>query len=234
MSRRFFPAKRVVSPFLPFLTVLLVVTVLSYNPLMAEEEEWRLVYEADGINIHKRVVEGSRFFEFKAMGNLRGTISEYVSVLLDTDNMPDWAPRCLEARNIEWINDRKTIIYVACNGVWPVADRDYIARLTLISDPNIPTVRVNVEHINHPNAPIITGRVHIPHLRCYWIFKKIDLVHTHVELHAYVDPGGWLPAWLVNWGYRKIPYRFLKGLETQVVKRLRHTTQLATASNLSP
>ena len=73
----------------------------AFNPLAAEEEEWHLFYEADGINIHRRVLEGSQFLKFKAAGNLRGTMSEYVSVILDTDEHPNWAPRCLETRNIE-------------------------------------------------------------------------------------------------------------------------------------
>ncbi len=29
--------------------------------LVAEEEEWRFVYELEGINVHKRIKEGSRF-----------------------------------------------------------------------------------------------------------------------------------------------------------------------------
>ncbi|MHC4307077.1 MAG: SRPBCC family protein, partial [Planctomycetota bacterium] len=80
------------------------VTVSTYNPLIAEEEKWHLAYETDGVDIYKRVAEESKFLEFKATGNLRGTMSEYVSAILDTDEHPDWAPRCLETRNIDKIN----------------------------------------------------------------------------------------------------------------------------------
>ncbi len=87
------------------LAFLLVVAVSTYNPLVAEEARWHLAYETDGIDIYRRVAEGSKFIEFKATGDLRGTMSEYVSVILDTDEHSNWAPRCLEARNIEKIND---------------------------------------------------------------------------------------------------------------------------------
>jgi len=212
---------------------LLAAAVSACNPLAAEEEEWHLFYEADGINIHRRVAEGSKFLEFKAEGNLRGTMSEYVSTILDIDEHSDWAPRCLEARNIDKINDRELILYAVFAGVWPTADRDYAARLSIASAPDIQTVRVDIERVELPDTPLVaTDRVHIPHLKGCWIFEQINQDFTRVELRAHIDPGGWIPAWLVNWGYRKIPYQFLKNLESQVAKRLNHTSKIAAVSTV--
>jgi hypothetical protein len=101
------------------------------------------------------------------------------------------------------------------------------------SEPNIPIVRVDFERVELPDTPLVaTDRVHITHLKSCWIFEQISQDFTRVELHAHVDPGGWIPAWLVNWGYRKIPYQFLKNLESQVAKRLNHTSTLANISTL--
>ncbi|MCR4290327.1 MAG: START domain-containing protein [Candidatus Scalindua sp.] len=210
------------------LVFLLTVAVSTYNPLVAEEEKWQLVYETDGIDVYRRVMEGSQFLEFKATGNIRGTISDYVSVILDTDEHPAWAPRCLETRNIEKVNDQELIIYAAYAGVWPTADRDYAARMSIVSEPDIPAVRVDIERVELSNTPPVSERVHIPHLKSCWIFEQVGQDITRVELRAHVDPGGWIPAWLVNWGYRKIPYQFLKNLESQVARRLNHTSTLAT------
>ncbi len=213
------------------LVFLLVVTASINNPLVAEEEKWHLIYEADGINIHRRVMEESRFLEFKAEGNLRGEISEYVSVILDVDKHPNWAPRCLETRNIKKVNDRELIIYAVFAGVWPIADRDYTARVSIASEQNIPAVRIDIERVDLPDTlPVATDRVHIPYLKSCWIFEQISQDLTRVELHAHADPGGWIPAWLVNWGYRKIPYQFLKNLESQVAKRLNRTSTIANIS----
>ncbi len=215
------------------LTFLLLATMSTYNPLVAEEGEWHLAYEADGINIYKRVTEGSKFLEFKAEGDLHGAISEYVSVILNTDGHPIWAPRCLEAREVDKINDGELIMHAVYAGVWPTADRDYTARMFITSKPNLPIVRVDIERVEPPDLPpVATDRVHIPHLKSYWIFEQISPGFTHVELRAHVDPGGWIPAWLVNWGYRKIPYQFLKNLESQVAKRLSNTPSLANVSTI--
>ncbi|MFQ5685756.1 MAG: START domain-containing protein [Candidatus Scalindua sp.] len=234
MRQRFFQKKLVFPPFLSFITALLTaVFILALTPLKAGEEEWRFVYEADGITVHKRIKEDSIFLEFKSSGVLFGEISDYLSVILDTEIMPDWAPQCLEALNVESISDRETIIYVACNGVWPMADRDYVAKRTITSGPEKSTIRVSINLIENPGAPEIKSRVHIPYLQCCWILKRINPLHTHVELCACVDPGGRLPAWLVNWGYRWIAYRYLKDLESKVVERLHTATELASVS-LSP
>ena len=229
MRQRIFQKKRVLPPFLSFIVALSVVIIFTFTPLKAEEEEWCFVYEADGITVHKRINEDTIFIEFKSTGVLRGEISDYLSVILDTEIMPDWAPQCIEAQNIESINDQETIVYVACNGVWPVADRDYVAKRTISSGSEKSAVRINIDLIENPDAPDIKGRVHIPYLQCCWILKSINPSHTHVELRACVDPGGWLPAWLVNWGYRWIPYRYLKELESKVVERSHTATDLVLA-----
>jgi len=100
------------------LVFLLAVTVSTYNPLVAEEEEWQNIYESGGIRICRRAAEGSKFLEFKATGDLKGAMSEYVSAILDTDEHPDWAPRCLEARNVEKINDQEYVFmqYMQASG----------------------------------------------------------------------------------------------------------------------
>ena len=229
MRQRFFQKKRVLPPFLSFIAALSAVIIFTSTPLKAGEKEWRFVFEADNITVHKRINEDSIFLEFKSTGVLRGEISDYLSVILDTEIMPDWAPQCIEAQNIESINDRETIVYVACNGVWPVADRDYVAKRTISSGSEKSAVRINIDLIENPDAPDIKGRVHIPYLQCCWILKRINPSHTHVELRACVDPGGWLPAWLVNWGYRWIPYRYLKELESKVVERSHTATDLVLA-----
>ncbi len=209
MVRSFFQGRQAVPPFLPYIMAVFFVTfVLSCTLLVAEEEEWRFVYRSEDINVHKRIKEESRFLEFKAIGNLHGEITEYINVLLDTDKMPDWAPQCFEAQNVEEISERESIIYVACNGVWPIADRDYIARRTVVSDQGKTTVRINIDRAERPNMPVNDNRIHIPHLQCCWILKRIDPAYTYVELRAYVDPGGWLPGCLAGWligdiaGYR--------------------------------
>ncbi|MBS1257558.1 MAG: hypothetical protein MAG551_00602 [Candidatus Scalindua arabica] len=132
MRQGFFRKLRLPPPFLSFIAVFTINIIYAIAPLTAEEEEWRFVYEADGITVHKRVKEGTNLFEFKSTGALRGEISDYLSVIKDTEIMPDWAPQCIEAQNIANINDHEDIVYVACNGVWPVADRDYVARRTII------------------------------------------------------------------------------------------------------
>ena len=161
-------------------------------------------------------------------------MSEYVSAILDTDEHPDWAPRCLETQNIEKIKDKELIIYAVYAGVWPTSDRDYAARVSVASAPDMSTVRVDIERVELPNTdPVATERVHIPHLKSSWIFEQINQDFTRVELRAHIDPGGLIPAWLVNLGYSKVPYQFLQNLEAQVAKRLNHTSPLTNVATIS-
>jgi hypothetical protein len=47
MRRRILQKKRNLPPFLSFITALLAVIVFAFTPVKAQEEEWRLVYEAE-------------------------------------------------------------------------------------------------------------------------------------------------------------------------------------------
>ncbi|MCP5004200.1 MAG: hypothetical protein GY941_09710 [Planctomycetes bacterium] len=219
--------KVVVRLLLCFSCLLVVIMLFSSITLMAEEARWQPVTELEAIKVFKRFKEGSSFLEFKAVGVLSGTAVEYASALLETESMIEWAPLCIGAQNIELINDRETIIHVVCKGIWPAADREYTARRSLISEPDAGVIRIKLELVEHQNTRNDSGRVKIPHLKAHWVFTEIDSARTHVELYVDVDPGGLLPAWLVNFGYRKVPYRFLKGLETQVVNGRSHHPVLA-------
>ena len=98
MIQRFLHGKRVLPHFLPSITALSAVIMFAFTPLKAGEEEWRFVYESDGITVHKRINEDTIFLEFKSTGILRGEISDYLSVILDTEIMPDWAPQCFGSK----------------------------------------------------------------------------------------------------------------------------------------
>jgi hypothetical protein len=110
------PGKTCYSSFFALCGVFFTTFIMSCTPLLAEEEEWRFVSGTQDIKVLKRVKAESSFLEFKAIGDL-GEITEYMNVLLDTDKMPDWAPQCLEAQDVEIINEKAAIIYVACNGI---------------------------------------------------------------------------------------------------------------------
>ncbi len=71
-------------------------------------EEWRFINRTEDISVHKRPSQHGK--------------------------VPEWAPQYFEVQNVKKINEKETIIYVACNRVLPIAGRDYIARRTVISD----------------------------------------------------------------------------------------------------
>jgi hypothetical protein len=70
---------------------------MSCTPLLAEEEEWRFVSGTQDIKVPKRVKAESSFLEFKAIGDLRGEITEYMNDLLDTTKISEWVPQCFDA-----------------------------------------------------------------------------------------------------------------------------------------
>jgi hypothetical protein len=62
------------------------------------------------------------------------------------------------------------------------------------------------------------GIIRIQRSSGLWHITPVDATHVRVEYTLQVDPGGWIPAWLVNMVASTGPYQSFIGLRKQVKK----------------
>jgi hypothetical protein len=92
---------------------------------------------------------------------------------------------------------------------WPISNRDGIFRQNINpkSTCNLLFIETNSEKDLMPVNP---NFVRVPSLHSTWVIKKIGENKLVGEYTIKVDPGGMVPAWLVNLFIDKAPFESVK------------------------
>jgi hypothetical protein len=105
-----------------------------------------------------------------------------------------------------------------------------VAHLTVSQDPSTKVVTIDGPAV--PGfVPPKKGVVRIDHSAGKWVITPIGPKQVHIEYSIHVDPGGDLPAWLINIFGTDAPMKIFKKLKTQVQKPVYENSVLAFVQN---
>lgn len=158
---------------------------------------WELEKDEDGIRVYTREVSGSDFREYKGVTRVKATLTALVALATDAGACPTYVETCTEGKLLQKVSDTERYVYTYNDAPWPVADRDACVHNVITQDPYRKTV-----HIKMTAAPGKAEEkedvVRIMELDAEWRFTPIDKNTTEVFYRVKTEPGGDLPAWLVN------------------------------------
>lgn len=194
-------------------SVFLLLSAFSYD----DPANWTLKKDENGIKVYTRYPPGSNLKQVRVVNTVKSSLSAIVSLLLDTKNYPGWIYACSEAQTLKIINDREQYQYTVTNVPWPVSDRDVAAHFKVEQDSSTRIVSVNSTGI--PDyIPDKEGRVRVQHFQSNYKLTPLDSGMVKVEFELYVDPGGSVPAWLINSNIVLAPYNTTVAMITQLPK----------------
>jgi hypothetical protein len=185
----------------------------------ARAQSWEEISNDDGITVWQREVPNTSFVEFRAKTTIQASIVALTAVLRDNDRKTEWLQNCSANTVIQWHGSDRAIIYNRTQSpAFFISDRDVVMDIKARLIPEERAMHISAEATKHPKGPEIEGVVRIPRLSGYWhlVYKAPQL--TEVTYQMQVDPGGSLPAWLVNWASKSIPGGTLVRLRDQVKK----------------
>jgi hypothetical protein len=118
--------------------------------------------------------------------------------------MPEWIYKNKKSYILKQLTPTNFIYYNETVLPWPASNRDAVIHLIIYPDSLHHIVRVNA--VSEPKfIGEVEGIVRIPYSKASWYVvetgNKISIDYTFE-----VDPGGSLPAWLVNMMADKGPY----------------------------
>ena len=173
---------------------------------------WELKKEQDGVRIYTRKSAESSIKEVRLELVLEASLDNVVAVLRDPDNYASWVYNCEEARLVELKSPKTCYYYSRINFPWPLQDRDVVAHSVLTQDPA--TGKVMIRSVAKPDRmPEIPQAIRIARMESCWTITPLGDGRIKLENHLWSDPGGSLPAWLVNLAIDKGP--------TETIARLR-------------
>lgn len=200
-----------------------LILLIIGTSLTAQDSQWKLKRETENLQVYHRKVAESRINELKLVTTLDASLSEVVAVFSDVEALKEWVYKCSEAKRLEQVSETEGIIYTKMDFPWPLSDRDLIARGDLQQDPQTRVVTSTMVGVAD-YMPEREGVIRIPQLRIKWTFKPVGTRKVYVEYELLSDPGGNVPAWLINLAIDQGPIKSMEGLR-EMLKRPKYQNQ---------
>ena len=183
------------------------------------QDNWDLRRNENGIAVYSRKVTNVSFKEIKVECELPGTSAQLVRIIKDVAHHPDWVYGVKEASILKKKSESNFIYHTQSDLPWPVADRDLVAENIIY--PSTPNGRVIIAvHSLKDYLPKKNGYVRIPYSEASWDILPLPNNKIKITYIFRVDPGGTIPAWLVNATIATGPYNsFVKLREKLAVSQ---------------
>ncbi|SEF47234.1 START domain-containing protein [Vibrio hangzhouensis] len=176
--------------------IMLFSTLLLTGSLSAEESRyWQFDSNIDGITIYTRE-HTDGLVEIRAQMFTPTTYSAFLTLLEDSENVPNWIDNTSHSQVLRQISVNENIVYTQFKAPWPVRDRDMVTYSKYWVDDFGFTLKIH--DAPEPSLAKQNGYIRITSVEASWTLQKLTNGTTLIEYKAYADPGGLLPAWLIN------------------------------------
>ena len=193
--------------------------VLFYLPsLVCAAPAWEKVHQEDGIKVYKRDSTLSDLPDFKAIGTIKASLYDIMAVLKHVQRRPEWVYRCEASKVVKRYSDFEVLLYHKTYSPWPADDRDAAVKTQLYELEADKKYMAYFKGVKSPLIPEKEDLVRLPQLEGYYLLTYVNAEETHVTYFVRLDPGGYLPRWLVKMTTESFPTETLLGLRKQVRK----------------
>lgn len=194
------------------LTLTIFFTGLFLSTTFAQEPDCKLKKDSDGILVYACKAENEKFKSLRAEFTLKNTtIDELIAFLKNVNDYPKWQYKMVSAKILEQKTESIMITRSEIDAPWPVENRELIVQYEFIPNDTRTQLRITTHTIPY-NYPPSDDLVRVPFSKAEW-----DVVQTGSNLKVLynmrIDPGGSLPAWLVNMAVAEGPHHTFVNLK---------------------
>jgi hypothetical protein len=174
--------------------------------------------QGEGINVYTCKSNHEQFKTLKAEFQVNNTsLSELKIFLMQIDNYPTWQYNMIHAEVIQKQSDNEISYVSEIDAPWPLQDRESVINLRFEHD--VATQQMQIDMRSFQSArPVKEGFLRVPFMHGHWTVKSINANSLQVEYILQIDPGGSIPAWLVNMAMAEGPYVSFINLKKQLEK----------------
>lgn len=197
---------------------MIVLGLLLNSQVFGSAPDWQLIDTTEGIQIYKKVIEGSPIVAFRGEAIIEAPIGKVVHVLVDNKHRKDWVDRLVTTTVLEKPGLYEQTMYQEFDAPWPVSNRDLVFRGKIKRDEETGMVSIRFKSVDDvPNAPKTTGvRGHLE--SGIYELTPIDKNKTRLNVELISDPKGFIPKFVVNIVQKSWPYKTISALRKQVNK----------------
>jgi len=206
-----------ISPYRIIPTILFSVLL---TPIFGQKD-CDLKKDQDSIKVYTCRVDDLKFKSIKATFTINTTLSTLISFVMDIDRYNEWQYNTSHPRIVKKINDREMIYYTVVEAPWPISDRDMVVDLVVSQAPKTRAVTITTTGV-----PDYVSKeknlVRVPMSMARWVITPISQTKLAVEYTIKIDPGGSVPAWMVNMVCAEAPYVSFRNLRQKIQEYKKH------------
>ena len=161
------------------------------------QEAWKLKSDRDNIKTYAKRVADSKINAVKIESVFPASLTQFVSVILDIGSYDKWIYNSRSTRVVKQVSPADVYYYSEVAFPWPTANRDFVSHITVRQDAQTKIVYVDANNVSGL-VPVKPNIVRIARSSGRWIITPQAKNQVKVEYVLEVDPGGDLPAWLIN------------------------------------
>jgi hypothetical protein len=178
---------------------------------------WKLSKDEDGIKVYQSEVKYSKFKSIKVECTLEGTYDKLMAILNDVPNQKNWVYNNKNSSILKRVSASEFYYYSEIHLPWPMTNRDAIVHMKMNKDSLNRFLKISEAGV--PGyAPEKSGRVRVPRSDISWYVTMPSAKTISIVYIFDAEPGGSLPAWVVNMFTDKGPYESFKKL-SELLKR---------------
>lgn len=184
--------------------------LMLFASAVSAEPDWVLKKDKDGIRVYSAKVSNSGFRAVKAECTVNATLSQMAALLSDIGRHNEWVYSVKSARILQVISPAEFIYYSEVDAPWPCSNRDFVINFKMAQpSPGVLTIDSHVETGIYPEQP---GIVRVKYSVTHWNITAVN-DSVKVEYTIRFDPGGSVPAWIVNMFISDGPYKTFKKMK---------------------
>lgn len=171
--------------------------------------------DADSIKVYTCASEQMKFKTIKATFEVNATLSRMAAFVMDIENYVHWQYNTIKAQTIKKTSVKELIYYTEIAAPWPVSNRDMVTYFSITQDTL--TKLVTIDTHSFPGLmPVKEGLVRVPMSHGVWKIAWLTPSRVSVEYVIQIDPGGSVPAWMINMVAAQAPYDSFRNLRDKI------------------
>lgn len=171
--------------------------------------------DKDSVKVYVCKAKHTKFKLIKAEFTVNASVNQMIAMWLDAENYNNWQYNTTNARLVKQLSENEIIYYTEVVAPWPMSNRDLVVHLKISQDEKTKALTV----IGKSVADYIPRKdelVRIPLSISSWRVTPISESKQTVEYSMELDPGGTVPAWMVNMVAAEAPYITFKNFREKI------------------
>lgn len=175
------------------------------------QANWKLTRDKDGITVYQRPTNNSAYKSIKVECTLDGNYNKLFAIIADVTHYKDWVYNNKTTSFLKTVSPSEFYYYSETFLPWPMSNRDAVMHTTIIRDSLNRFLKIT--SVN--DAGLVaekSGKVRVRYSNINWYVTMPSPQSMHIVYTFEADPGGSIPAWIVNSFADKGPYESFKKL----------------------